>query len=186
MWNRINICKFHYGTIMEGEDGTFTRSKPKYIANITKAAVNPKIATGTLYGEGVLRENATKLTGAEIAIELNKLPTEDEKIILGKTKDTNGILHDNIKDQPISIYVGWEVELSGGGSEFIYFTNCIAKANSKEVQQSTDNINFSTDTLLITAMADENGDVRLFGETIDKEFKCGDTWFDSCPPKPKA
>lgn len=186
MWNRFNIKRFHYGTITVGEDGAITRGTPVAIPGMEKAAVNYKLATGQLYGDGQLKEDASKITGAEIAIDLNKLPTKDEIIMLGKTKDENGVVHDNVEDQAVGIFIGWEVELTGGESEFIWFPNCIAKPNSKEYQQSTENITFSKDILLITAMPDETGDVRLFGESIDKEFKCAETWFDSCPAKPKA
>lgn len=184
MWNRYNIKNFYYGTITISESGQITRNTPKHIPGMEKVAVNYKLATGQLYGDGVLREDKSKLTGAEIALDMNKLPTEHEIIIFGKTKDVNGIVHDNESDEPIGIYIGWEVELTGKASEFIWFTNCKAKPNNKEYNQSTDNINFSKDTLLVTAMPDENGDVRLFGETIDKTFKCKTTWFNSCPPIP--
>ena len=69
-------------------------------------------------------------------------------------------------------------------SEFIWFTRCKAQPIQNEVEQGTDSINFSTDTITITALPDENGDIRLFGETIDKDFKCKDTWFKSVPPVP--
>lgn len=186
MWNRFNVKNFHYGVIKKNTDGTITREKPVAIPGMEKVAVNYKIATGQLYGDGALVEDASKLAGAEIALDLNKLPTKDEIVILGKTKDDNGIVHDNKSDQAVGICIGWEVELTGGESEFIWFTNCIAKPNNKEYQQSTDNITFSKDTLLVTAMPDENGDVRLFGETLDTTFKCAETWFETCPPVQKA
>lgn len=181
--NRFNVKNIHYVKNTLGEGGQVTRDTPKKIAGAMKVSVNPTIANGKLYGDGAVSDEITKLTGAGISLEMNKIPTEVINELFGKIKDpATGITKDNTDDEPIEFSLGWEVELTGGGSEFVWFTKCKAQPIQNEVQQGTDNINFSTDTLNITAMPDENGDVRLFGETIDTSFKCETTWFKTVPP----
>ena len=181
--NRFNVKNVHYAVNTTNEGGEVTRGTPKKIAGAMKVSVNPTVSNGKLYGDGVVSDEVTKMTGAGISLEMNKIPTDVVNEIFGKTKDpTTGITKDNSDNEPIEFSLGWEVELTGGCSEFVWFTKCKAQPIQNEVQQGTDNINFSTDTLNITAMPDENGDIRLFGETIDKTFKCANTWFKSIPP----
>lgn len=186
MNNRINVKNVHYAKNTHTEAGEIKRDTPKFIAGAMKVSANPKIATGQLYGDGALSEDMAKLTGCDISLEMNRIPTEILNEMFGRQKDSNGIVRDSVTNESVEFSLGWEVELSGGNSEYIWFTRCKAQPPQSEVQQGTDSINFSTDTLTITAMPDENGDVRLYGETIDADFKCGDTWFDSVPPVPKA
>lgn len=183
--NRFNVKNIHYAANTIGGGGTVTRGTPKKIAGVMKVSVNPTVSSGKLYGDGAVADEVTKLTGAGISLEMNKISTEVINELFGKTKDpTTGITNDNIGNEPIEFSLGWEVELTGGGAEFVWFTKCKAQPLQNEVQQGTDNINFSTDTLNVTAMPDENGDIKLFGETIDLGFKCAESWFKSIPPKP--
>lgn len=182
--NRFNVKNVHFAKNTKATGGTVTREKPRLIAGAMSVTVNPTVASGTLYGDGVISDEVAQLTGAGISLEMNKIPTEIVNEIYGKTKDDNGITYDSVKDEAIEFSLGWEVELTGGQSEFIWFTRCKAQPMQSEVQQRTDSINFSTDTCTITAMPDEEGRIRMFGETVDAEFKCKDTWFASIPPEP--
>ncbi len=178
---RINAKNLHYA-MNTTTNGAVTRGTPAIMAEIMKITVNPKVATGQLYGDGAQVADAAKLTGATIALDMTKIPTDVVNTILGRSKDTNGIVKDNKADVMKEFSLGWEVELDNGGSEFIWFPKCKAQPIQSEVQQSEDNVTFSTDTLNITAMPDENGDIRLFGETGDLDFKCAATWFLTVPP----
>lgn len=181
--NRFNVKNVHYAINKVAEGGTVTRETPVLIAGAMKVSVNPTVATGKLYGDGIVTDEITKLTGAGISLEMNKIPTEVINVIFNRKKDIGtGITKDSIANEPIEFSLGWEVELTGGHSEFVWFTKCKATPIQSEVQQSSENMTFSTDTMTITAMPDENGDIRLFGETVDKGFKCKDTWFKSIPP----
>lgn len=184
MNNRINVKNVHYAKNTVSEGGVITRGTPTLISGAMKISANPKVASGNQYGDGALSDEVSKLTGCDISLEMNKIPTSILNEIFGKEKDSNGITHDNVSNQSVEFSIGWEFELTGGQSEFIWFTRCKAQPKQDEVQQSTDNVNFSSDTLTITALPDENGDVRLFGETVDKTFKCATTWFKSVPPTP--
>lgn len=178
---RVNAKNLHYA-MNTTVNGAVTRGTPSIMSEIMKITVNPTVATGKLHGDGAQVSNASKLTGATIALNVTKIPSDVLNAILGRTKDANGIVKDNKADVMKEFSLGWEVELDNGGSEFIWFTKCKAQPIQSEVQQSEDNITYSTDTLNITAMPDENGDVKLFGETIDTGFKCATTWFLTVPP----
>jgi phi13 family phage major tail protein len=185
MNNRINVKNLHYAKVtVDPATGAFTYDTPKLISNAMQVGFTPTIAEGTLYGDGSISDQISRLTGANISLQLNKMPIEDANIMLGKTKDANGITHDNVSNEAVQVAIGWEVELTGSKSEFIWILNCKAAPMQSEVQQSTDNINYSTDTITFTAMKDPQGDIKLFGETVDSDFLCANTWFASIPPVP--
>lgn len=181
---RINVKNIYYALNTKDEDGSVTRETPQIMAEAMKVSVNPKVAAGKLYGDGKLVEDVNKLTGAEIALDATIMPTEIISELFGRTKDSGGVTKDNIADEAVEFSIGWEVELSNKQSEFVWFTKCKAQPLQSEIQQSEENVNFSTDTINIVAMPDENGDIRLFGDTTDPDFKCKDTWFASVPPVP--
>ena len=87
MNNRINVKNVHYAKNTTDESGVVTREKPKSIAGAMKVSTNPKLATGQLYGDGALSEDVSKLTGCDISVELNRIPTEIQNEIFGKIKD---------------------------------------------------------------------------------------------------
>lgn len=180
---RINVKNLHIA-MNTRNNGVVTRSVPTKMAEAMKVSVNPKVAAGNLYGDGGIVADTAKPTGATIAVDATKIPTNIINMIFNRTKDTNGITKDSKTNLSNEFSVGWEVELDDGNSEFVWFTKCKAQPMQSEVQQSEDNVKYSTDTLNITAMPDENGDIRLFGETLDQEFKCATTWFASVPPEP--
>ena len=182
--NRFNVKNVHFAKNTKAAGGTVTRETPRLIAGAMSVTVNPTVASGTLYGDGIISDEISKLTGAGISLEMNKIPTDIVNEIYGKTKDANGVTCDSITDEAVEFSLGWEVELTGGQSEFIWFTRCKAQPMQSEVKQGTDSINFSTDTCAITAMPDEEGRIKMFGETVDEEFTLATTWFKSIPPKP--
>lgn len=180
--NRVNIKRFHYAPLTKDDATGVTYGPPKAIPGIEQASINPKVATGTLYGDGVIRDERSKLTGATIGIDINKLPTEDRAIILGNTVGTDGVITETPDDEPIELAIGWEVELTGGDSEFVWFLKCKAQPLNENVEQTTENIKFSNNTITFTAMPREfDNDIRKFADTTMTSFTGKDTWFDTVP-----
>lgn len=87
----------------------------------------------------------------------------------GTTLTDGGVEYATSKDIPNYFAIGWEVEKTGGFSEFVWFPFCQAQPVEQETQQTEDNINYSTDSITITAL--ENDFIGRYYTFIDTEIE---------------
>lgn len=83
----------------------------------------------------------------------------------------NGVESGTSKDEPNPFAIGWEVEKTGGKKELIWFLYCVAEPVQETTRQSEDNIVYSTDTVVISALEDDSlGRFYTFIDSEDEEI----------------
>ena len=189
--NRINIKNAVYCVLQTDESEGTTYGDVKSLSPAMQVQLTTSLATGVLHGDGVQQENIARITGIAMVLDVNKIPIEDRAIILGN-KYENGILEEVAGDEAPYIAVGYEVPETNGCKELIWLLKGRAQPYNSNVQQSTENINFSTDSVTINFIPrDSDGRLRFFGDTanadlteeqVTKWFKTG----PSVPPAPGA
>lgn len=168
--NRINVKNLKYTVIIEDTETSFTTGEIKNFAKAMQVQITPTVATGTLYGDGAKQEDLAKLTGVTLQVDANKIPIEVKAEVNGN-KYENGVLQENKDDQAKDIAVGFEVEQTNNKRELIWLYKGKVQPFANTVQQATDNINFSTDTLTINFIPRElDGNIRAIGDTANAEF----------------
>lgn len=168
--NRINVKNLVYAVITEDTKTAFTTGEIKSFAKAMQVQITPTVATGTLYGDGAKQEDLAKLTGVTLQVDVNKVPIEVKADVLGNTYE-NGVLVENKSDQAKNIAFGFEVEQTENKREMMWLYKGKAQPFSNTVQQTTDNINFSTDTLTINFVPRElDGAIRAIGDTANADF----------------
>lgn len=181
--NRINVKNLKYTVIIEDTETSFTTGEIKNFAKAMQVQITPTVATGTLYGDGAKQEDLAKLTGVTLQVDANKIPIEVKAEVNGN-KYENGVLQENKDDQPKDIAVGFEVEQTNNKRELIWLYKGKVQPFANTVQQATDNINFSTDTLTINFIPRElDGNIRAIGDTANAEFTdvMADTFLTKVP-----
>lgn len=153
---RINITNLHFAKIEENEEGAITYGTPERIIGAEQATTKPKISSGELYGDGVIRFKVSKKAAYEIDLNLNNIPADWRIYIEGTHVSESGVESATSKDSPNPLAVGWEVEKTNGKSEFIWFLFCLGEPIEQTTQQSEENTNFSRDTLKIVALEHES------------------------------
>ena len=175
----INVKNFHIAFITTDEEGKIIYGTPILIPNLMKVDVNPVFAEGKNYGDGVISQNEFKLQGANLAVELNRIPLNVVAEMFGRTIE-NGEMVISTNDKPNPFACGYEEELGNGDSELCWYYDCIANPPSKSSQQSTDNITFGSDTLTIAAKSREkDGKIAKIADTLSADFISRETWFDA-------
>lgn len=182
--NRINVKDLVYCILTSDVAGTtpvYGAVKP--FAKAMQIQITPAVASGTLYGDGVQQEKLSKLTGLTVAFDVNKIPIEVMAEILGHTY-SNGVLREKASDTPPYIAVGYKVEQTGGKQELVWLLKGSAQPPNASVQQATESINFSTDSITVDFIPREyDGELRWYGDTANADLTTSavSSWFTTGP-----
>lgn len=163
---KINVQNVHLAEITESPEGTITFSVPEHVAGAMEIGRKPNTSSGQLYGDGKVSHTTSKKNSFEITINMNKVPSKWRRYMEGVTV-VNGVESGTSKDEPKPFAIGWEVEKTGGKKELIWFLYCKANPIEETVRQSEENINYSTDSVTITAI--EHDSLDRFYTFIDTE-----------------
>lgn len=186
--NRINIKNAVYCVMLTDEAEGSTYDEVKSLSPAMQVQLTPSVASGILNGNGVQQENIAKLTGITMVLDVNKVPIEERAIILGNRFE-NGILEEASEDEAPYIAVGYEVPETNGCKELVWLLKGRAQPINSNIQQSSDNINFSTDSITINFIArDSDGRFKFFGDTANADLteQQISSWFSQGPSVPPA
>lgn len=129
----------HYAIITEEDESKTVYSEVKRLGPAMALNLAPSINRGNLRADDkVLFSDAAK---GPIAVTLNTayLDEEVEADILGKTIHPNGLISDNVNDDPPYIAIGGRAESARGGYEYfwIYRVKLAPAEENKETKQDT-------------------------------------------------
>lgn len=168
--NRINIKNLVYCKLLTDEVGSTTYGEVKPLSPAMQIQVTVSLASGVLYGDGAQEENIAKMTGIAVVLDVNKVCIEDRAEILGN-KYENGVLVEKEGDEAPYIALGYEIPETNGCKELIWLLKGRAQPYNSNVQQSTDNINFSTDSITINFIPRTSDEMlRFFGDTANADL----------------
>ena len=165
---KINVQNVHLAEITKSPEGEITFGKPEHVVGAMQIGRNPQIASGQLYGDGKISHEISRKVRYELNVDLNKLPTKWRRYMEG-VKVTTGVESGTSKDEPNPFAIGWEVEKTGDQKELVWFVYCLANPIQETTRQSEDNINYSTDSITISALEDDS--LGRFYTLIDSEDK---------------
>ena len=189
--NRINITNPVYAKLLTDTADGVTYDEVRSFGKAMQVQLTPSVSSGVLYGNGVQQENIARLNGIAVVLDVNKLAIEDRAIILGH-EYKNGIIHEKAGDEAPYIAVGYKVEQTNGKCELIWLLKGRAQPINSSVQQSTDNLNFSTDSITINFIPREfDSEIRYFADSANTDLteKQINDWFATAPsmaPVPTA
>ena len=168
--NRINITNPVYCLLTADTASGTTYEDVKTFGKAMQVQFTPQLATGTLYGNGVKEEDIAKMTGASVVVDVNKLFAEVKAEILGNAT-ADGIVIVTSGDEAPYIAFGYEVEQTGGTKEQIWLLKGRAQPSNQTIQQSADNVNFSTDSITINFIPRESDKkIYWFGDTANSDY----------------
>ena len=168
--NRFNVKRIVYAVISKDDKTAFTHGTIKDFAVPMQVQLTPTLATGQYYGGGAKTEDESRITGYELQLEVNKIFPEVRAEIFGHTYE-NGRVIVKTSDQPKDIAIGYEVDETGGHRELVWFYKGKARPFAQTVQQTTNSINYSSDTVTIGCMPREHDEkIMEFGDTANSDF----------------
>lgn len=145
---RINIENAGYSLVSANSKTSYTAATKKDLPGIMNVELTLQLATGKSYGDGVIRSNISRITGATIKFGINKIPIEDRAIMLGQSY-SNGILSCKAGDSSPDVAFYFEVPSDEGTKEQIWLYLGKAQPFGLSAKQIEDNITVSTDECTI-------------------------------------
>ncbi len=184
--NRINVKGVVYALLLSDTKEGVQYSEVKPLSPAMQVQLTPSVSSGVLYGNGSQQENLSMLNGIAMALDVNKIKIEDRAAILGN-EYKNGILIEKAGDQAPHIAIGYVVEGTNKCEELVWLLKGRAQPLNDSVQQRTDNINFSTDTININFVSrDHDNAFRYYADTANADItkEQASKWFLTGPSAP--
>lgn len=179
--NRINVRNLVYAEVLTDTKAGTTYGVIKPVAPAMQVQLTPQVAAGALYGDGLKQEEDVKLTGMQAVMDVNKVPIDVRADWYGHTYE-NGVVHEKDTDVAKYIAIGYLVEQTGGEAEYVWLLKGKPQPYGSTVQQTTENINYSTDSVTVNFIPRESdAEIRAFGDSADEAFVQAETWFDTVP-----
>ena len=176
---RINVRNAKYALLKENTVDGYVLDDMHPLPGLRTIDLALQMASGTLYGDGVIDENVDKITGAQFKFDINKIPIEDRARMSGAHYD--GIMDVTTDDKAPEMAFYCETESPiAGGKEQLWLLCGQAQPIGLNASQTEQNVNFSTDTMTIkcTQRKKDKKALRLgdtentkFTETDSKEFE---------------
>jgi phi13 family phage major tail protein len=167
---RINVRDIHIAFMTKDDNTGADFEDPILIPGAMQVQLAPRVSTADLYGDGRIRHRVNKVGGYDVTLDHNMIPPKVLARMLGQKYDDNGIRRSNTLDQGENFAVGWVVDLIGEDMELTWLPKCVVAPSNRNMQQSTESINYSTDSMTVTAMPLEyNNDFEYIADTSDAE-----------------
>lgn len=184
--NRINVKNLVMALLLTDTAEGTTYGVVESISPAMQVQLTPSLASGVLHGDGVQQENIARLNGIAMVLDVNKVKIETRAKMLGHTYE-NGVLIEKAGDEAPYIAVGYLVEGTNKCNEYVWLLKGRAQPFNSTVQQSTDNINFSTDSININFIPrDYDAALRYFADSANADLTEEQIrkWFAEGPSKP--
>lgn len=167
---RINVANAKVAKVTENTDTSYTISDVTKLPGLRSIDFTPLLATGQLYGDGVLVEDTAMITGGTVKIDNNKIAIATRAMITG-SEYKDGVLDVKTTDVAPEIALYVETEASNGTKEQMWFLCCKAQPFGVNGTQRENNINYSTDSLTLSCFPRAK-DKKVFrmADTEDKTF----------------
>lgn len=181
--HRINITSPVYALLTADTKEAVTYGEVKPLGEAMQVQLTPSVATGKLHGNGVVKEDISKLKGIAMAFDATKIPIEDRAIIQGhQYKD--GVMVEKDGDEAPYLAFGYMVEGTNGKAEYVWMLKGRSAPMNETHKQSEDNITFSTDTVNINFIPREKDkEIRYFADSANADFTAAQAaaWFKTGP-----
>lgn len=120
MASQTGLDMFHVAKITEGVDGTITYGAPVRLKNAIDAKITPSVDTQNVFADDGVAEIISVFSSVDVEITLKELNSENYGLLLGKTKDANGVYIDNAKDLPPFFAFGFRSKKSNNEYRYIW------------------------------------------------------------------
>ena len=181
---RANVSNMKYAMLTSDTKEACTYGTVKDFAGPQEITITPEVATGKLYLGGKKAVSESEITGYKIDVKAGKVQQDVQADIFNFKFTEDGVMIVDGDMQSKEFALGIEIEQSGGGKECIWLLKCTAQPYAFSVKQREGNIDYSTDSITIEAMAREfDGVFELIGDTNNATFTKAKAaaFFDAVP-----
>lgn len=183
---KINITNPKYCKVLSDTAEGTTYGEVKEFGEAMEMGITASVATGQLYGNGVIQDASSRLTGMTASYSTTKIPVEVIADIYNY-KVTDGILQVEAGKQADYIAIGYEVEQTSGKNEYVWLLKGRPRPMNETIKQSEANIQYSTDSIEVDFVQRKSDKMlKYFADAAHPDFteKQAKKWFEAGPSAP--
>jgi phi13 family phage major tail protein len=153
----VGLSEFHaaiYDPILK------TYEAPVKLSPAVSAKISPNFESVTMYGDDRAVYIEEALGGIDFEIEVADLKTSEYELLLGKTKNADGVIQDSIDDQAPYVAILFRMKLAGGGYKYYCYYQGKFQTPGTEASTKGEKIEFAPEKLTGSFIAREDGKWR--------------------------
>ncbi len=150
---KIGLRRAYYALLTKDVEGEVTYSVPVALPKIQQAQVNPKVNRVQVVADDLIDEDISQCLGADVTIQRKDCSPEEESILLGRPKDSNGGVYGGTFDNPPYLAFGYERTFSDGSSLYVWLLKTrFAPSNSTADTKPAESVTPQFDTMTATSI----------------------------------
>ena len=146
---KYNLKNVHAAILTKGDDGTFTYATPVAIPGAVSLSLDAEGDSSPFYADGVVYFRSTANNGYSGDMELALTPEEFLTQILGRVKDSAGLVFETAEDEVSRFALLFEADGDKDNRRFCFY-NCYAQRPSRENNTTEESIEVDTETMELT------------------------------------
>lgn len=116
----VGAKNLYYAIATVAEDGSVTYDTPVKIADFQKINISASTSTDKYYADDRTTDIINSFDGCTVTLSTQGMSTETEAILKGIIVDENGVLTDNIYNEPPYIALGFQSLKANGKYRFVW------------------------------------------------------------------
>lgn len=184
---QVGLDQLYIAKITEAE-GVETYSTPVHIASAIEANISPSVDTQNVFADDNVAEIISVFSSVEVSFTLADLGTENYQLLLGKEKDSNGVVIDTADDIAPFLALGFRSKKSNGEYRHVWLYKGRFEAVEESYQTQQDKADYQTQPVKGTFIKRADGkwrarvdsDDATIGATVIKD------WFTKVYETPAA
>ena len=185
----ISVNKLYYALVLSDTEEGVTYSAPVWLQGINTVAYNPNTQSASWDADGGAYVSYSADGGVQTTITIADLNPEDYAALMGVKRDENGVINEDINDNPPEVAIGFMSEKSDGSMRFVWIMKGkFSKQEESITSKGSAGITFQAKTIMHTAIPRTfDGKKRRFMDSNDprntlsiEELESATTgWFSS-------
>lgn len=173
----IGLKNLYFAPFLDEAAGTY--APPVKIADAIEANVEVSTESATLYGDDRAIETADSLGDIEVELNVADLLPDKYALLLGKTKNADGVIEDSIDDVAPYGALSFELPKANGDKKLYVYYKGKFQPPGTEATTKGDSVEFQTQTINGKFLPREDGKWRAHLDTSDADADAAvaSAWF---------
>lgn len=137
-----------------------TYEAPIKLSPAVAATVTPNFSTIKMYGDDRAVYIEEALGDISFEFSVTDLKTAEYELLLGKTKNTDGVIEDSVDDQAPYVAIMFRMKLAGGGYKYFCYYQGKFQTPGTTATTKGESVEFAPETLTGSFVAREDGKWR--------------------------
>lgn len=166
----VGLDKLYVAKATEDElTGIVTYSSPIRIKDAIDANITPSTDTQNVFADDTVAEIISVFSSVEVSFTISDLGSDNYALLLGKEKDSNGVIVDSADDNAPYFGMGFRSKKSNGEYRYIWLYKGKFSAPEETYATQQGNADFRTQPITGTFVKREDGKWRAKVDSDDTE-----------------